>query len=279
IAYRLRSGRRGFSWLRDDGWSHVQHYSADTSDVLVDEAVNATLGLRVTAWSYVLPDRNVLVDHYEVRRERGSPVSGGTLIFYTNLQPTLARLPYFNFADWALDFQTDFAAAYDSRERAVLHFMPMQTGATTDYGLVNPILRDPPKGARRMRRQVRRMLDGVSQPGVYIALGARRRDDGVQVGFDDAPICAHQSTLAERTLHAFDLPPAFVTVARSIFECDAIIKDPGGPLGACRAQQGWRWQAESAFADAEDGRLGGSPTAPRPPHAAGARRPRRRRAR
>ncbi|HKA27748.1 MAG TPA: hypothetical protein VKH82_00110 [Candidatus Binatia bacterium] len=272
IAYRLRSGRRGFSWLRDDGWSHVQHYSADTSDVLVDEAVNATLGLRVTAWSYVLPDRNVLVDHYEVRRERGSPVTGGTLIFYTNLQPTLARLPYFNFADWALDFQTDFVAAYDSRERAVLHFMPMQTGAPPDYGLVNPILRDPPKDARRLRRQVRRMLDGVSQPGVYIALGARRRDDGVQVGFDDAPICSHQSTLAERTIQAFNLPPSFVPVARSIFKCDAIVKDPGGPLGACRTQQGWRWQAESAFADAEDGRLGGSPIAACQANAAVARR-------
>ena len=105
IAYRLRGGRRGFTWLRDDGWSHAQRYSADSSDVLVDEAVNAELGLRVTARSFVLPDRNVLVDHYEVRRDPGSPVRAGTLLFYTNLQPTLARLPYFNFADWALDFR------------------------------------------------------------------------------------------------------------------------------------------------------------------------------
>jgi hypothetical protein len=152
-------------------------------------------------------------------------VRAGTLLFYTNLQPTLARLPYFNFADCALDFQTDFAAAYDSRERAVLHFMPMQTGTSNDYGLVNDLLRDPPKSARRMRRQVRRVLDGVTQPGVYIALGARTRDDGVQVGFDDAPICAHQSTLAERTIQAFNLPPAFVPVARAIFKCDAVVTD------------------------------------------------------
>jgi len=272
IAYRLRGGRRGFTWLRDDGWSHVQRYSADSSDVLVDEAVNAELGLRVTARSFVLPDRNVLVDHYEVQRDPGSPVRAGTLLFYTNLQPTLARLPYFNFADWALDFQTDFAAAYDSRERAVLHFLPMQTGTANDYGLVNDLLRDPPKSARRMRRQVRRMLDGVTQPGVYIALGARTRDDGVQVGFDDAPICAHQSTLAERTIQAFNLPPAFVPVARAIFKCDAVVTDPGGPLAACRARNGWRWQAESAFADAQDGRLSGSPIAACQANAAVARR-------
>src|SRR5262249_43892464 len=34
IAYRTAKGR-GFTWLRDDDWTHQQRYSADTSDVLV----------------------------------------------------------------------------------------------------------------------------------------------------------------------------------------------------------------------------------------------------
>src|SRR5262249_46100125 len=153
IAYRLRNGRRGFTWLRDDGWHHAQRYSADTSDVLVDEAVHAELGLHVTAWHFVLPDRNVLVDHYEVRRERGSRVRNATLISYSNLAPSLARLPYFNVADWALDFQNDFAAAYDSRERAVVHFLPGPAqGPPRDFGIVNGLLSDPPRSVRRLRR-------------------------------------------------------------------------------------------------------------------------------
>src|SRR5262249_45518383 len=182
-----------------------------------------------------------------------------TLISYSNLAPSLARLPYFNVADWALDFQNDFAAAYDSRERAVVHFLPGPAqGPPRDFGIVNGLLSDPPRSVRRLRRDVRRVLDGVTEPGVYVGLGARRRDDGVQVGFDDAPMCPHQSTLAERAIEAFNLPPAFALVARSIFVCNAIVTDPGGPLGACRAQQGWRWQAESAYADAQDGTLSGS---------------------
>src|SRR5215831_6306145 len=73
IAYRT-AGKRGFTWLRDDAWTHGQHYGAETSDVLVTEMTNATLGLRVTATNFILPDRDVLVNSYAVERERGSPV-------------------------------------------------------------------------------------------------------------------------------------------------------------------------------------------------------------
>src|SRR2546428_3831069 len=57
IAYRTATGR-GFTWLRDDGWTHVQHYSSETSDVVVTETANAALGLRVTATTFILPDRD-----------------------------------------------------------------------------------------------------------------------------------------------------------------------------------------------------------------------------
>src|SRR5262249_61332046 len=82
-AYRTAKGR-GFTWLRDDDCTHQQRYSADTSDVLVDEASNPALGLHVTARHFVLPDRDVLVSHYDVRRQRGSPVRAGTLVLYTH---------------------------------------------------------------------------------------------------------------------------------------------------------------------------------------------------
>src|SRR5262245_26466536 len=272
IAYRTAKGR-GFTWLRDDDWTHQQRYSADTSDVLVDEASNPALGLHVTARHFVLPDRDVLVSHYEVRRERGSPVRGGTMVFYTNFAPTLARLPFFPIADWGLDFQNDYAAAYDTHERAVLQFLPASARSFPhDYGPVNPVLQDPPRGARSLRRAVRRVVDGLSEPGVYIAFGARRRDDGYQVGFDDAPMCAHQSELAERTIATFDLPPDFLPFARGLFVCSATVSDPGGPLGACRAKEGWRYQARSAYDDSRSGTLGRSPIAACQANAAVARR-------
>src|SRR5262245_13894798 len=98
LFYRTK-GATGFTWLRDDAWVHTQRYSSNTSDVLVDEAVNSALKLRVTGHLFILPDHNVLVSQYEVQRLRGSPVRHATMIFYTNLAPSLAQLPLFPIAD------------------------------------------------------------------------------------------------------------------------------------------------------------------------------------
>src|SRR5262249_60218624 len=106
--------------------------------------------------------------------------------------------------------------------------------------------RRPRGGGGRWGGGVGGVPAGLSGPGVSFAFGARRRDDGFQVGFDDAPMCAHQSDLAERTITSFDLPPDFLPFARSIFVCSATVHDPGGPLGACRTQQGWTYEARSA---------------------------------
>jgi hypothetical protein len=272
IFYRTASGN-GFTWLRDDAWVHTQRYSTDTSNVLVDEATNAALGLTVTGSLFVLPDRNVLVNHYEVRRDPGSRVRAATMIFYANLAPSLARLPFFPVADWGLDFQNDFAVAYDRRERALLHFLPASAQSYPhDFAVVNAILQSPPPKRRGLEHAVGRMIAELSEPGVYIAAGVRRSDQGFQAGFDDAPMCPHQSDLANRTITAFNLPPAFDALARSLFVCDRVVPDPGGALAACRSDNGWTYTAENAYADAQDGRLSRSPIAACQANAALARR-------
>jgi hypothetical protein len=272
IFYRTATGS-GLTWLRDDDWVHTQRYSADTSDVLLDEAVNASLGLTVTGSMFVLPDRNVLVSHYVVTRSPASPVGRATMIFYSNFNPSLARLPFFPVADWGLDFQNDFAVAYDRRERALLHFLPASAQAYPhDYAAVNAVLQSPPGSRVGVRRAVRQMIAGLTEPGVYIAAGVRRRDQGYQAGFDDAPNCPHQSALADRTITAFSLPPFFDMLARQLFVCDAVVTNPGGPLAACREANGWTYTAESAYLDAQDGELSGSPIAACQANAALARR-------
>ena len=262
LAYRTVSGTSGFTWLRDDAWVHTQRYSADDSNVLVDTAVNAALGLTVTGYHFVLPDRNVLVNDYVVTRAAGSSVRGGTLMFYTNFAPTKNQLAYFPIADWGLDFQNDFAVVYDRRERALLHFVPDGTGSyPKNFAIVNPILQQPPATRLGVQKAVNAMVRGLTAPGVYIAVGARHRDNGFQAGFDTDPLCAHQSVLADATITAFQLPPAFDALARSLFECDHIVSDPNGTLGACRAANGWTYSASSAYDDAQDGHLSRSPIA------------------
>jgi hypothetical protein len=272
LAYRTRRGRAGFTWLRDDAWSHHQSYSADTSDVLVDTATNTALGLTVVAEHFVLPDSDVLVSRYTVERTRRSPVSSATVVLYTNFSPTLTRLPFFPVADWALDFENDYAAVYDRQEHALLHFLPQAQASPRDYGPVNAFLEAPPRGRRARERQIDGIIAGLTGPGVYIAAGARPRDDGFQVGFDDAPICASETALAERVLGAFDLPPALLALARSIFECATLVPDPGGPLAACRTASGWTYDARNAYDDAAAGRLSRSPIAACQANAALARR-------
>ncbi|TMA39954.1 MAG: hypothetical protein E6J79_01550 [Deltaproteobacteria bacterium] len=272
LFYQTASGT-GFTWLRDDAWSHAQRYSADDSDVLVTDMVNPALGLAVTAWNFILPDRNVLVNHYVVTRDPGSPVRRATLVFYTNFSPSLARLPFFPIADWGLDFENDYAVAYDEHERALLHFMPTSAAAYPhDFSLVNPLLQNPPARRKSLQRAVNRLVAGLGEPGVYIAVGARRRDHGYQCGFDDAATCPHQSAIADRTITAFNLPPLFDALARNAFECDHVVTDAQGQLGACRAVNHWAYTADSAYTDAADGTLGRSPIAACQANAALARR-------
>ena len=273
LAFATSAGETGFTWLRDDAWVHTQRYSADDSDVLVDTAVNAALGVTVTGYHFVLPDQNVLVNQYTVTRAAGSPVRGSTLIFYTNFAPTKNQLPFFPVADWGLDFQNDFAVAYDSHERALLHFAPDSAGGfPKDFAVVNSILQHPPATRGQLQHAVNEMVQELTGPGVYIAIGTERRDQGFQAGFDDSPLCPHQSVLANAAISAFQLPPAFDAVARSQFVCDHIISDPDGPLGACRAANGWTYSAASAYANAQDGALSRSPIAACQANAALARR-------
>jgi hypothetical protein len=278
IAYRTARGR-GFTWLRDDDWTRVQHYSADTSDVLVTEATNAALRLHVVAYTFILPDRNVLVNHYVVTRERRSPVRHATLVYYTNFSPTLRRLPIIPLGDTALDFRNDFAVLYDRETRALLHFLPMSSATTPDFSTLTPLLKAPPRGRRALARAVSTLAAGLSEPGVYLAVGATPRDDGYQCGFDDAPICPHESAFIEQLLSSSGVDPGSAAGARLLLECSAVVADPAGPLGACRAMNGWTYQAENAFTDATDGRLSRSPIAACQANAALARRLRFRRGR
>ncbi len=262
LAYRLAGGVTGFSWLRDDAWVHTQTYSADDTDVLVDAAVNAALGVTVTGYNFVLPDQNVLVNQYVVTRAPGSPVRGGSIVYYTNFAPTKNQLPFFPVSDWGLDFQNDFAVAYDSHERAFLHFAPDSAGGfPKNFAVVNPLLQHPPATRQKLQRGVNAMVRTLSGPGVYIAVGAQKRDNGFQAGFDDGPLCSHQSVLANATITAFQLPPVFDAFARSQFVCDHIITNPDGPIGACRAANNWTYDAASAYSDAQDGTLSRSPIA------------------
>jgi hypothetical protein len=261
ISYRRHGPHWSHTWLRDDGWTHAQRYTRDDAAVLEDVARNEALGLVVTARAFVLPGRDVLVQDYVVERRPGSPVREARLVHYANLAPTLARLPLFPVADWALDFQNDYAVLWDGDARALLGYVPASAaGFPHDFSRLAPLLTTT-MPRRRLRRAVQRLVRTLDAPGVYVALAPRTRRFRYQAGFDDAPACAHQSALAEQTLALQGLPDAVRQAARALFVCDVNVPNPDGLLAECRQANGWTYQAESALADAADGRLSGSPIA------------------
>ncbi len=261
LAYRTRSGQRGFTWLRDLPWHHEQRYTSDSSNVALTLMRHDELRLLVRAYQFILPERNVLVNHYEVERLAGSPVQEATLVFYSNFAPTMSRQPLFAVADWALDFKNDHAVVYDAQERAILHYLP-QSERVHQHRLarVSQILRQPGHGTA-LQQQVAALIQELDEPGVYIAMGVRGGDDGYQCGFDQTDICRLQSRLAENTIRVFDLGEAFAEFVRMAFQCERQITHPQGPLGECRSRLGWVYDAESAYSDAADGQLSGSPIA------------------
>jgi hypothetical protein len=261
LAYVTRTGQRGFTWLRDLPWEHEQTYTSDTSNVAVTTMRNTALGLVVRAYQFILPDANVMVNHYEVERQPTSPVREATLIFYANFAPTMARQALFPVADWALDFKNDHAVVYDEQERALLHYLPQSERANPHrLARVSEILRQPGDG-NALRAQVASLIRELGEPGVYIAAGARGGDDGYQCGFDQTDICRIQSRLTENTIRVFDLGDAFAEFVRIAFQCERQITHPDGPLGECRSRLQWTYDAESAYTDAMDGQLSGSPIA------------------
>ncbi len=251
-------GEAGFTWLRDPPWTHRQSYTASTSDVVRTVSTDAELGLRVTAFAFVLPGRDVLVLRYRIEREPDSRVRRARLVLYENLGPTLTRLPDFPVADTGLDHQNDFAVLYDPAEDAVLHFLP---GPERDFSILDPILRDPPADAAELRRAVGRLAAGLDGEGVYVAIASRAPIDAYQAGYDDSPLCDHQSAIARRAIAALGLPPELTAVAEATFVCRSTVSNPDGPLGACREARGWKHRAESAYRDALDGELSGAPIA------------------
>jgi hypothetical protein len=260
----------GFSWLRDAGWENTQRYTRSDAAVVENTWTNAALGLRVVGTTWVQPERDVLVEHLEVTRLRGSPVRSARVIFYANFAPTRTRLPEFPIGDTGLDWRNDHALVYDAQEHALLSYIPGETGpgltdlffpTTIDVGALDPILRNPPSDPVALQSAVQDAVAGLVDPGIYLALGARGGDNGFQAGFDDAPFCEHQSQIAERAVQTLGLPPDVTALARYAFVCDVAVKDPGGPLGRCRAQRGWTYTAQNAYADAADGVLSGSPLA------------------
>lgn len=180
-------------WLQDPSWRIDQSYRSPDSAVLVTRFLHPSLGLRVTQWDLVLPDRDVLARHHRVEVLRGSPVTAARFLDYENLGPTLTRgagNPVLQNNDGG-----DFAALYSAAHDALVHF----TLPNRPYALLDPLM----NGASPSPSRVDGFLSGLAGPGVFFALGGDRPSAGHQVGEDDFLPCGVETGWSRSPRGAF----------------------------------------------------------------------------
>jgi len=252
----------GFTWLRDPDWTVTQGYHDPEAAVVTTRYEREDLGLAVRVTDFVLPQRDVWVRHVALTRHAASPVRDATALWYSNLAPTVSRVPQLPMADWAFDAYNDYAALYDDQREAVLHYRPEGRGDITEIGhLLGPPAVDYGAAGDALSQQnpnsaiVGSLLDQLeadAEPGAYLAVGASAPLSGWQVGFDPVDHCALMDPFIDNVLA---LPESFPNVELPM--------DPGlldllrceVTLESLRAEHGWVHEAESAWTDARDGRL------------------------
>src|SRR5262249_31066173 len=137
-------------------FSHAQRYTKPDAPVPETTFESVTYGLTVVVTDIVSPDADLLTRRVKLTKKAGSPVTAARLVVYENLSPTLSRIPELPLADWALDARSDFVAAYDAKEKVVIHFTPRDRGQVhdlfgvgskpedIDYGPIDALMATPP---------------------------------------------------------------------------------------------------------------------------------------
>jgi hypothetical protein len=256
------------SWFRDHGaWSIDQDYGDSHGPNPRTQFENASLGLRVTIVDAVAPTSDTLVRRIDVERAPSSAIGPCALLTYANLspQPPNARVAELPVADWVMDGRNDYAAIWDARNDAVIHFHPNDQRV---YSKQTEILAPPsaewgPIGdALRLQSlapsEIAQLASGLSESysdGAWLVLTTTPPPAEHQVGFDGTPICEHIATLVDNVLSLSERFPGFKPpldpTALMALRCG---KTPSDLI----AEQGWSYPADDPWLDLQDGRLEGA---------------------
>ena len=126
---------RDISWLKSEDWNHTQYYLNDDSNILITESVNEKLKLKVINTCFVLPDKDVLIENFEIELQEGCNLKNISLIFFENYNICDYRINGLPVSDWLLDFLNDYRVYYDSEIDGICHYK-------IDTPLINKLLRN-----------------------------------------------------------------------------------------------------------------------------------------
>ncbi len=211
------------SWVRDAEWEHEQSYLDDTSAFIRQGARHATNGISVFEVTGADRDRDVLLRRTTVQRADDSPLERVTLLAYSNLAPQLQRP-----ADLAeLPAYPPPEAADDTHD--FLAFWDSENELLVHLA---------PEEARRDTTLLGPLMAETWSADAWADQGLDQTREFVRESAGDGVYL----TIAPATA------PDAVQVG---FQSDR----------PCSGGSEWAWTPESAWDDAQDGELSGSPVA------------------
>ena len=272
LVIRTASGER-VAWLHDPAsfTSRSRSYRDDDSLEPVTALEDTRTGVRVEVTDAVLPDDDVLHRRVVITVPPSSGVTSVAVLAHTNLGPTQSVVPRLPLGDVLADNRNDFAALWDESRGAFVHFRPRSADPVTEltqllgpptlaadhFGPIDALMRRDGDVGADVQSLVS-SLDARFTEGVYAYVGSDPAPAQHQAGLEDDGFCESLDTFIDNVASLSTLGialPINPTVAR-VFRCADTIRGDAVPTA-----RRWTRRPPSAWSDAQDGALSGSPIA------------------
>ncbi|UCD85058.1 MAG: hypothetical protein JSU92_02400 [Deltaproteobacteria bacterium] len=168
----------GLKWFRDFPTTHIQAYFNEDSNILVTTSTDDELGLNVKSYDFVLPEKDLLVRYYEIQKLPGSEVTSASFVYYENMAPIKRKTAFAPTEDWIDDTLNDYAAIYDTRIGAVVHFLP----GDESLGNLDQVLNGSEAGLSGRAEDFLDRVDTELGEGIYAVVGGYNPPLSYQVG-------------------------------------------------------------------------------------------------
>ncbi len=270
LVIRTASGER-VAWLHDPAsfTSRSRAYRNEDSLQPVTTLEDTRTHVVVEVTDTVLPDGDVLHRRVALTVPPSSGVTSVAVLAHTNLGPTQNVVPRLPLGDVLADNRNDFAVLWDEARGAFVHFRPQRADPVTDltqllappafaadhFGPVDDLMRRAGDVSADVQT-LASALDTRFGAGVYAYVGSDPAPAQHQAGLEDDGFCESLDAFIENVANLSTTGislPINPTVAR-VFRCADSIRGDAVP-----AARMWTRRPPSAWSDAQDGTLSGSP--------------------
>ena len=255
-----QAGGQAVVWLHDPTVFAVQQdYGPTDGSAIHTRFVSQTLGLEVLVVDAVWPGAAGALGGDAMVRQVTVTATGQVAVTalrtYANLspQPPNSRLAELPLVDWGLDGRNDFAAVWDAKAQAIVHFHPNDhviydqllkvLAQTFEYGAAADLLKNgtpPPQAIAQFADN----LDTAFAPGAFVALSTLPAPMAHHVGYDNANFCGLIGELLDNAKALPQVFPGFVLPINPAVLDGLRCAADHQPM---HQEQGWKHQAISAF--------------------------------